>query len=140
MSPPYLHIRAGQEHPDHLTSYDLAAANERCSTLLMFRARREDLKRFAEELTAFSADEDVEYEHAENTDKWAYYLLLRGFRNSRLGRCAFEVQTSKLGEPPTAYRCQFSIVAEPVALQELGRQLLALAQGAATEVLWKPGA
>jgi hypothetical protein len=102
------------------------------SGTLDYYCNADDLKIIGNGLANFPKHIGDEYKYEIGSpnpkDRWAYHFMLRAITINMSGHCALQVvMNNNRHEPPDACSCNFSIKAEPAAINRLGNLFLRFA-------------
>lgn len=104
---------------------EISASNGYFSGVQDFYTYPEDLNIFGSNLYKFPQNikDEVRFELGEQTDKYAYFVLIRAFLYNSVGHAAIEFAVDNNAKSPNHAQTSFFIHTEVNAINNLGQQL-----------------
>ena len=111
---------------DDYCTYTVAVATEGLSASISFFGYGDEFRKFGEALVQFpfGSEQEVVYHFLEDTGQGPGFLLLKAYCVDPMGHTALQVIVDNCEKMPRKRRLEFSILAEPASLSELGKRLV----------------
>jgi len=127
------------EEPYHAHIH-IDASNGQFGGAVDFYCNVEDLANIGRGLQNFPCKVPDEYRYENGSKDPAArvysYLLIRAYTIDRVGHCALQISMSRNAIPPVEGMCEFSITAEPSAINRLGMLFERFAKLEHLELRW----
>jgi hypothetical protein len=137
---PYIIMRRVPYEEPNLLNIELSASNGVFAGTVDFYCGPGDLLEIATALSPFPTKipDDYVFEYGSPGSGSNSYLLLRAYTLGPLGHCGLHISMNRNCTPPNEGVCEFSIPAEPAALNKLGLLLRHFAQLEHLKLKWTP--